>query len=488
MINRVMKYLYSLSFAILFLGVISCEKDDNVIGEERQKVVFSPFEEKLVFSEYMTLPIESFPYKNSHFSSEHPAQKHLPSWLFNKYYSPPQGSTTWVDYAFTDYVPSPEVETLSNLPIRTVTSGDLTHIWGDVVADYLTPSKPETLLPEILKKKFPNPEEGVLNVIVYNYSDDEGTITTENKTYLTENFNSHPGAGWSVLSVDNWFNGNTFNGRPYRTMVAGVNKIPMAYDRDNPGSDAWLINKIPVDLRAASKPILHFSYGLGYFVENDPEESFDCMHLKVSNKFDGSDPTKSTWIDLSENSGIRETQKDPGYPGITHYEVDLSDFAGDDLFVGFNYHLPKRATKYNKAPLYYVDDVRITDTKKSAASTSKVRKYAIFQYQNNTWKEKTGSFYILQASDYDALGMETLSSVEAEFSIPPLLSTKYPEATSGDNIIIVYNAPSGVSVANEFIYKEQGWIMAGAEPIMMTDKYVYNKETGWTYESSTSNN
>lgn len=490
MMKTQVRYYYYVFLSLLMLFTLpSCDNEEAVDGTEKEKVTFPSFEEKLLFTEYMRLPIESFPYKNSHFSTGEPAKNYLPSWLFDKYYTPTQGSIAWVDYKFNDYLASPDVDLVSNLKVHHLTKDNLKSVWGNIISDFLSPNKPESLLPQILDETFPAAKEGEHYMISYYYSETEETIKESTITYISEDFNSYAGGAWSFITVDGWYNGNTVGGIPFRTQVSGINKIPMAYDRDNPGSDAWLVHKKAVDLSTATAPVLEFRYGAGYFVLDDPAESIDCMYVKITDKFDGTTPTTSSWTDVSEKTGIRTAPKATGYPGTAVYQMNLKEYIGGKVFVGFNYHLPPRGIKYGKAPLYYVDDIKITDLRKEAQTISKEKKYALYQYVNGAWIEKTDSYYMLQAEDYATIGTETLSRDDAETSMPPLLLAKYPNATIDDVVVVVFVTALGNSQALEFVFKDNNWVIPENASLMMTDKYIFNKEAGWVFESnSVSNN
>lgn len=480
-------FRYYLVYLLSLTLLTSCGDDEDT-GKDKYdfpKVNFPSLEEKLTFTDYMTLPIESEAYKNSQFSPLAPAIDFLPSWLSNKYFNPSEGSIAWVSYNYNEYVVPTEIDLLTGLDTNVLTITDFNDIWGDIAGDFFTPSKPESLMTDILDKKLTGVENQYY-VISYYYSNEEATIKDDEIIYLNENFNSDTGGAWSVLNVASWYSRNTMGGRPWRINVAGINKIPLAYDRDYAGSDAWLINKTAINLTKALKPILSFKYGCGYFVTSTTgtESSFDCMYLKVSDNFDGENPSSSTWDDLSEESGIRSATKAPAYPGTATFTMDLSAYAGKNFFVGFNYYLPQRSSKYTVAPLYYVDDIKISEIKKTAISNTKEKKHALYAYRDDQWINETEQFYLLQPTDYTALGIEALSKTEAEVMIPKILTSKFSSLNLGNKKLVIYTSSSGKTLASEFTFTIDGWALADIQSVTMTDKYVYKKQTGWTFESN----
>lgn len=437
------------------------------------------------FEEYTVLPSESFPYINKYFTPTHAAKYYMNAWLMSRYYVVADGSTADITYDFKDY-DRPEYLDKLNSELVELDLGDYAMVWGDVYANFFTPDVSSSNIPEILdvKKRTEDVEEGDYCIIAYNYSPTNATINANEKVvYFSDNFNSIPGANWDEFDYEGWYNKETSGvGLKWRLRIAGEDRIPTAYSRGKSGSNSWLINRNGVDLRYAKNPMLTFGYGMGYYDESQPNESFDCMTMYVTNKLDAMDPTISKWTDVSETAGIRSITPVTGYPGRSPLKLDLKKYVGDYFHLGFNYNLPKRNDPYTLAPLYYVDNIDVYEMRDVAKVDAKEVVYDVFTYTNNKWESVSDLYYVLQAEDYLQLNVLSMSPQEALSLIPPFLDTKFPAASAQDKIIVVYKINETHMGASEFTFDGTVWSEAGSDITKKTDRYTYTKELGWQYQ------
>ncbi len=465
-------------YGMLSMLLVSCSKNEP---RELLKVTNYQF----TFNDYSTLPGSSFAYANQYFTPQHPAKEYIADWLFGRYYTVAEGSTALVSYRYRDYDHPESLNKLSQT-VKVFAPNDYKVVWGEVYADFFTPSMtPEQEIPKILAAQG-QAEEGDFKVVQYQYSAVEATIVPNKEVvYLSEDFNTVGGNDWAQLSYTGWYNQDVSGiGIRWRIRVAGANRIPTGYSRDRRGADSWLINANSVDLGAARNPNLSFTYGIGYFVQNQPSESFDCLTVNLTSSFNGTNPALSTWKDVSEVSGIRNVTPASGYPGTSTYTVNLAEFVGGNVHVGFRYYLPTRSANYAMAPLYYVDNIKISEKLDVAEVPATEKKYGLFVYKDYQWEAVDDSFYILQDVDYLSINMPTLNAVQAAQHLPLFLDSKFSSANVGDMITVVYKRNENDTAASQFEYTESGWKSAGRDIETKVDRYIFTDATKWAYDST----
>lgn len=457
---------------------ISCEDDDK--GS-----LFKHSSYKLTFDNYDQLPSNSFPNVNKFFTPANAAKNYIPGWLNERYYSIADGSTAEIIYKFKDY-DRPEYLEKLNRELRTLDLGDYQIVWGDIYASFFTPDIPATKIAEILNQK-EEAEAGDFRIVFYNYSSESAIIKNDQKIYyFREDFNGITGGDFSQFEYKGWYNQDLSGvGYKWRVRVNGAtDRIAMAYSRDSKGSSSWLINTEPIDLRYALNPTLKFGYGLGYLDQSQPTESFDCMTMYLTNKFDGKNPSSSSWQDVSTEAGLRDLTPATGYPGRPTQSLNLTNHVGDYLHMGFHYYLPTRNNAYSLAPLYYLDNIEISEIRDIAEVTSTEGKYSIFIYDGSTWNMVDDTYYALQPEDYNELNVGFLTTLEAAEKLPAFLNQKFADSASQEKKIVVYKISETNMGASEFIFDGSNWIEAGGEIADKTDKYIYRSNTGWGYEEN----
>jgi hypothetical protein len=123
-------------------------------------------------------------------------------------------------------------------------------------------------------------------------------------------------------------------------------------------SDAWMITR-EIDLTSAQNPLLTFDYACGLY-----NGIFD-FHVQITESFDGTDPLKSTWVDVTEASKM--TSVTPFGVNIwptrlTNLNVDLSAYAGKKIYVAFHGITPNDAANNNpNDPLVYIDNIKVAE-------------------------------------------------------------------------------------------------------------------------------
>ncbi len=474
-------YIYLILFAVQGVLLWSCDDND----EKGDLLKVSDY--KFAFKDYTTLPSTSFPYSNLYFTPNYPAKEFIPDWLFSRYYTVAEGSTALITYDFRDY-DQPETLTKLSQEIKTFTYNEYKYAWDDIYATFFTPSKSaETQVPVVLDALI-DAEDGDYKIVRYDYSATEAIIEYDKEiVYFSEDFNGLLGDNFSQFTYAGWYNSDVSGiGKKWQTRKGtGDNRIAMAYSRSVRGSDSWLINEKAIDLKNSLNPILTFTYGSGYYEPGYPDENMDCMTLNLTDYFNGTNPSLSEWKDVSQESGIRDVdRKVSAYPSTFNLSLDISDFAGKFFFLGFRYYLPTRAANYTKSPLYYVDNVKVSEKRDVASVPSTEGQYAIFMYADGQWNIVDDSYYILQDTDYVTINLPSLSAIQASQHLPGFLNGKFNNATVGAKKVVVYKMNETLTGAGDFEYTSSGWKEAAKEIETQTDKYVFKNDTKWTYNST----
>lgn len=133
---------------------------------------------------------------------------------------------------------------------------------------------------------------------------------------------------------------------------------------------AWLISP-KIDLRNVNDPELSFNFGIG---NHNSTNRF--LKIKITDEFEGgaADPTQSIWEDITDLTGIYNENIVTPYSEVQpesfhNVKVDLSDYKGQGIYICFEYHMPAKedgTTYTTDAPVYYIDEVKVIDKKKSS--------------------------------------------------------------------------------------------------------------------------
>lgn len=195
------------------------------------------------------------------------------------------------------------------------------------------------------------------------------------QTYYLENFEGYRGVKDEAelpVSDNLIFNKKVSSYFGYTFKKEATKLIP-SYTGQNPDSticaqvsnrgryqvDAWLISK-EIDLSAATDPVLTFDYACGLYL------GVNNFSVRITEIFDGLNPLAATWIDLTEASGLRETEPFSGsaYPTrFSQLKVDLRTFKGKKVYLAFNNSSPYDGeTPFNpEEPLHYIDNIKIAE-------------------------------------------------------------------------------------------------------------------------------
>lgn len=123
-------------------------------------------------------------------------------------------------------------------------------------------------------------------------------------------------------------------------------------------ADSWMVTR-EIDLTSALQPVLTFDYACGLY-----NGVFD-FHVKISEVFDGADPLKSTWVDLTDASKMTSVVPfgvNVWPTRLTNLKVDLSAYAGKKVYVAFQGITPNDPANNNpNDPLVYIDNIKVDE-------------------------------------------------------------------------------------------------------------------------------
>lgn len=486
------KIIFSLLLISTCLVFFACQEDETT-GELIRKLKL-----ELEFSDFSSLPVNSFPYTNRYFSPQNEARNFLPEWLISKYFMAKDGSEAIVSYDFINYDKPIELVSISGKDVIEILDHEYKDAWGDIVADFYTPShSPEENVPKVLNQYY-RPDEGDYQVVEYRYSPIEATILSDQPTIVfKEDFSGPNARDWGLVNSPVWFNKiMEGSGRGWSYIFNKVPSSPniFSYNR-TAGADSWLVTNAPIDMSDGKGFELSLDFGWGYSLA---DRMFN-FHVMVSENFDGVDPRNAEWTDITDDfvatlpdqSKVRLNESvkvipSVGYPGIRTYRTE-----NPELFKGKKLHIALRdkllpvktnGTVYSSSPLYFIDNVNVTKLVDFAVSEVTEKQYGLFKYVNGRWM-KTDEFYILQPKDYLLIGQPFLSITNSHLFIPELLNNIL-DGNDGDRKIVVYLTEDGKTNAEDYIFSNGTWKPNSPPVIKKKDKYVFDSsDMKWHFDS-----
>ena len=357
------------------------------------------------------------------FSADAPASTYVPAFLSSTgfpYFTLTDGSSVRLTYKETVNEPE-EFTAAQTVQQYAVTAQEYQeNVWAS--DDYVTafaPSKPAAdYLPAILDAAL-DPADGSFAVVSYQMATQEpnfggnapaepvevfnNTLTTEDEynTFTADNTNLPEGLSYI------WSWGGANYGAKASGYAAGTN-----YD-----AEAWLVSA-EIDLTAFADATLTYDQATNFFSSVDvlPDQAGAYVREKGGQ-----------WVKLS-----------PEYPAslswtfVSSGNIDLSDFAGKKIEIGFCYK-----STAAKAGTWEVKNVKIMATPASRSSRAAVSvpteaRNAVYRYSNNKWAPAGNSFAVLQPADYTAMGQTYANLSTAEPYLSKWLDINAPYAAADD--------------------------------------------------------
>lgn len=326
-----MKLKYIIPSAVFALASLaSCDYNDEFEGLDEMLAASqtntSAVAYTLTSADYATISAYGKKFEsvknNCYFETNEDAQEAIKKFVASKFPTADNGKSVEVTYNVAN-VASATDAAIKNGTSYTLADADYASVWSSkgINASFLTP-KTVTNLPVVLKKALVDAKSGDVVLVSYNYSDIEpATSTGESapKEYAT----SFDGGieDWQLINVKDESKAwavKTYNGANY--VQASANKAEGEVE-------TWLVSP-KVNLAEAANPVVALSICTGYY--NDA-----CLHVLVSNDYDGKDITKATWNDISKAFAYEHSAK---YGATTIAGVaDILEYAGESVYVALQY-------------------------------------------------------------------------------------------------------------------------------------------------------
>jgi len=357
------------------------------------------------------------------FSADAPASLYVPAFLSSTnfpYFALTDGSSVRLTYK--EAVNEPEdFVAAQTVQQHAVTAQEYQEtVWAsdDYVAAFAPSKQPADYLPAILDGAL-DPADGAFAVVTYQMATQEpdfgGNAPAEpmevyNNTLTDEDSYNTFTADNKVIPADLnyvWSWGGENYGAKASGYAAGTN-----YD-----TEAWLISP-EIDLSGFADATLTYEQATNFFSSVDvlPDQAAAYVREKGDN-----------WVKLS-----------PAYPEkmgwtfVASGDIDLSDFAGKKIELGFCYK-----STAAKAGTWEVKDIKIMATPASRSSRAAISvpteaRNAVYLYSNNKWAPAGSNFAVLQPADYTAMGQKYINLPAAEPFLSKWLDINAPYAAADD--------------------------------------------------------
>lgn len=394
---------------------------------------------------------------NGYFSTADEARKYLPAFISNssfKYFALNNGSSVKVTYNLVTNQPAEVLAINSSVSQYRVSEENYQEAWGST-EDYIgafAPAAPASAsLPAILKAAYPNATDGQYAVAEYNEATTNpvfGGGSSAPQTYLELSFKD----GQGDFTIENttlpeglsfvWSQDAKY-GMKASAYAGGVN-----YD-----AESWLISP-EMTLSKEANAVLNFTQALNFF----SSVSVAMEEATVNVREKGGQWTKLTVPNVPEK--LSWSFLDSG-------DIDLSAYNGKTIQIGFCYK-----STAAKSGTWEIDAVKLADggkdtrslTRAAAAEVPSAKKFAIYRYSGGSWSVP-GSTYVLQPSDYEAMGQSygNLSGDLPEQLLPLYMAQKLPYASDDVAAIVAYkyyDADKKTSYkAKELTKTADGWVL-----------------------------
>jgi len=280
---------------------------------------------------------------NKMFSEAAPASTYLPAFLATNYDSYlSNGSAITVTYKSQRGEISETVTAIGAAGSYTVGAADYQAVWGETPANFFTPANPlEDYADGLLKAANPEAEAGAVEVVTYNWSDTEPYTGGEalTATKIDETFSKGLDS-WQIVTGSS---SSTWSHDDYN----GVQSAKASAFKTTGAQDLWLISE-KVDLSMTERPELAFDVKIAYWTH-------DGLSVLVSTDYDGIDPEKATWTDLTHDFAF--APKNYGwYPAGV---CDMSAYKSESVYVAFRY---QGNADEQKTTTYYIDNIQLGET------------------------------------------------------------------------------------------------------------------------------
>lgn len=421
-----------------------------------------------------------------YFGSLISADLFIPAFIQNKFQSVNVGSTFKVTY--NEYCGKSEyLSDFANLSDYTLTADDYNTIWaGASTATYLTPST-ETKLTQALASSYKDAQAGDIVVVNYSYSDFE------------------PAGGDSSDPVEKYDKisdvvANTAGGE---YTVKG--KVPATYKRGfllNDGTGSILVYKTSDDVSVGDEVAVTGTTSQYGGLMQFPNSSEVTVVKKGTGTYTHPTAKQLTAADFESyasapyvayvtytgiltisgnyyNVAIEGTEKQGSLAYVPDGMVS-ADLNGKDVVV-YGYSVGSASSgKYLNTMVTSVTAASSSaKTIRRAASTSKTNKAAVYRYDGTKWSAYTtsdASVIAAQPQWYETIGSTSISKPDTY--LPTFIQQKYPFATDGQKVAVVYKKSASALAVVEYTYSAADGAWAASKEYKTETTTFAKTETG----------
>lgn len=381
----------------------------------------------------------------------YPANVAIPAFLETSsfpYYLASNGSKVDITYREAFNVPA-IIGEIANASKYTVPTEVYQDIWGSEKDFFKTfaPSTatPESLLPGLLKKEYPDATEGTFAIANFNTTPTD----PEGATYLDESFATSIGS----FTTENVLlpEGTTYIWS-YDSRNAGM-KASAFYGGANHASESWLISP-DITLPSDANAYLSFDQIWQYFADIATAAKEVSVGIREAGSTDWTIltvPTVPTTLSFNYvNSG----------------KIDLTLYNGKTIQIGFCYK-----SNDTKAGSLYIRNVIIA----SGAEPEIYAQSIVYQFNGTAWVIPS-NVSSLTPADYAAMGAENNKLSSPEIYIPIYLKNKLIYAQSGASHYVFYNG----SKVDQFLFNGSEWTLNNNGLRTVVGRYQ-KKDGEWSF-------
>ena len=488
-----MKRYLSIILSVIAIGYTSCDyNEENFPGldDMSKPTNVAQYQYEITSADITTIANTLLARKNHNdsvianrlksdnmFSDVASASTLVPIILTSKYYSVDKGASANVTYSNKLDV-SQYLLDLQAAPTYTLDNEDYQLAWGaESKTNYFTPShSPEKSIPAILTADYPEANEGDVVIAQYQYADQEPTdapvpirlLDEDFETYLTDNAVIDRNGWTSFMEVGT----KTWQSRYY---ASESNRYAQMSNGSSGEYSAWIISPA-IDLSNTKSNTFSFDVNVGYWTAS-------CLEVKIStDPIAATNPMGVAWTDVTSLFSIPTSPTSAYGTFASAGSMQLDSYSGT-IYVAFRY-TGSATSDPKKTTTYQIDNVKVEGIDKDASGGSGLAPtpYTLldaYVYTSSAWKLYT-NVIVLDPQDYKDMGVSTLSYATASVYLPKYLKLKYPYATEGSTMAIVYKNGNTTNGADEYEFHEDQWT-PNAFVEQETNQFVFS-DIGWVFD------
>ncbi|NDW10580.1 choice-of-anchor J domain-containing protein [Dysgonomonas sp. 520] len=402
------------------------------------------------------------------FSKGAPADTLIPYLLKAKYYTADVKSQAEITYIYKLSIDT----TVTGLAGTAYVLGDSEYksVWSeDMFVSSFTPSKsPNNYIPDLLKAKFPEAEEGSYQNIEYNYSVNEPVESVVEDKLLFEDFEGYKAN--DTIKANGWTAYAESGSRKWQAKVHSGNGYAQMSANGGTGKyTTWMISP-EIDLGTKQGYDFSFDVTVGYW-------NASCMQVLISTSANAAaNPTAATWVDITDKFTIPTTPTN-GYGTLSPAgSFNLDNYSGK-VYIAYKYDGDVTQTQ---TTTFQVDNVKVSKEVKGLTIEDAEPKYESYTFSKGEWKAVGASVLTLQPADYKEMGGSYLSAAVAQTRIIQYLNTHRNYTNEGTEQIVAYKTSKTDYSAGKFVYTKGSWTTAS--PTEMKTAQFVRSTKGWVFD------